>query len=245
LQRQRRGIQAAAIALTLGLALHGMAGAKTIRFSGYDWTVRSGTGGPGPCTWSESNVAVDANGDLHLKLKEMGKSWSCAEIESVRRLGFGAYQFWVVGAIDRLDPNVVLGLFNYPTPDLGPDGTNELDVEIARWGDPAAPNLNFTAWPARAGLPPAGKSYFFSLDGTYTTHRFTWSGRGIRFQSLNGHRNDDQSPIAAWSFVPPKPARRVPQHPEPVHLNLWLHNGLPPTDGKEVEIVIRSFTYKP
>jgi hypothetical protein len=44
-------------------------------------------------------------------------------------------------------------------------------------------------------------------------------------------------PIATWRFAPPKP--------EPVHLNLWLHNGLPLTDGKAVEIVIRSFTYKP
>lgn len=246
MRRQKRGIQATTIALALGLSRHGLAEAKTLRFAGYDWTVKSGNGlGPGPCDWRDSNVAVDTDGNLHLKLSKAGNTWTCAEVESVRRLGFGTYQFWVIGQIDTLDPNVVLGLFNYPAPGQGPDGTNEIDIEVAQWGDPNAPNLGFTAWPPKAGPQPANKSYFFSLDGTYTTHRFIWRSSNIFFQSLYGHRNDDQSPIATWRFAPPKPARRIPQKPEPVHLNLWLHNGLPPTDGKAVEIVIRSFTYKP
>ena len=54
-------------ALALLPALHGAAGAATLHFAGYDWTVKSGDGlGPGPCDWRESNVWVDAEGDLHL-----------------------------------------------------------------------------------------------------------------------------------------------------------------------------------
>jgi hypothetical protein len=45
-------------------------------------------------------------------------------------MGFGRYQFWIEGRVDRLDPNVVLGLLNYPTPDVGPDATNEIDIDI-------------------------------------------------------------------------------------------------------------------
>ena len=57
-------------------------------------------------------------------------------------LGFGRYQFQVIGRIDQLDPNVVLGLFKYPTPDVGPDGTNEIDIEFAQWGRATANNAD-------------------------------------------------------------------------------------------------------
>jgi hypothetical protein len=232
-------------ALAFSLTLHGAA-AATLHFAGLDWTVKEGDGlGPGPCDWKASNAFVDSGGDLHLRITHDGASWSCAEVESTKSLGFGTYQWWVIGEIDTLDPNVVLGLFNYPPPEVGPDGTNEIDIEIARWGISDAPNLNFTVWPARAPIPPAGATFHFSLDGTYTTQRFTWSSKSLYFQSLNGHRNDNRSPIGRWRFTPPYPARRIPQHPIPVHMNLWLVDGKPPTDGREVEIVIHSFTYRP
>jgi hypothetical protein len=232
-------------ALAVSLTLHAAA-AKTLRFAGLDWTVKEGDGlGPGPCDWKESNVFVDSAGDLHLRISHDGRSWSCAEVESVRSFGFGTYQWWVTGAIDTFDPNVVLGLFDYPPPAVGPDGTNEIDIEIAKWGIPDAPNLNFTVWPAKAPIPPAGATFHFSLDGTDTTQRFTWTSKSLYFQSLNGHRDDNRSPIGRWKFAPPFPARRIPQHPIPVHMNLWLVDGKPPTDGREVEIVIHGFKYKP
>jgi hypothetical protein len=31
----------------------------------------------------------------------------------------------------------------------------------------------------------------------------------------------------------------------PVHLNLWLFKGLPPKDGREVEIVVQAFEFTP
>ena len=134
------------------MAAYASSSAKTIRFSGYDWKVKFGTHeGPGPNNWSENNVWVDQNGYLHLKLTQQGDRWYCAEVLTQDRLGFGRYQFWVVGRVDRLDPNVVLGLFNYPTPDVGPDGTNEIDIEFAQWGKPEAPIGNYTVWPAREG----------------------------------------------------------------------------------------------
>lgn len=238
-------VQTLLAAAALLLAAAG-AGATTLHFSGYDWTVKSGNDlGPGPCDWSDSNAWVDASGALHLKISNVDGAWYCAEIESVQRLGFGEYQFWVEGAIDTLDQNVVLGLFDYPTPDVGADGTNEIDIEIARWGHPEWPNLNYTVWPAQAGLAPGSKTYSFSLNGTFTTQRFTWRRGSILFRSLNGHRNDNQFPIAKWSYAPAKAAKHIPQKPLPVHLNLWLFEGHPPTDGQEVEIVIRSFTYRP
>jgi len=134
------------------IAANASSPAKTLRFAGYDWVAKSATHeGPGPNNWNENNVWVDQGGYLHLKLTKQGDRWYCAEVLTKDRLGFGRYQFWVVGRLDRLDPNVVLGLFNYPTPDVGPDGTNEIDIEFAQWGKPEAPIGNYTVWPAREG----------------------------------------------------------------------------------------------
>ena len=44
------------LGLGLLLASGSLVAAKTIQFGGYDWTVRSGQGGPGSNTWDEANV---------------------------------------------------------------------------------------------------------------------------------------------------------------------------------------------
>ncbi len=221
------------------------ASGSTLWFSGYQWDVRSGTGGPGPNNWDRANVWVDAQGALHLKLANQGGTWSCAEVSTRKRLGFGRYQFQVIGRIDQLDRNVVLGLFNYPTPDVGGDGTNEIDIEFARWGDQANPIGNYTVWPARAGLAERSHTFPFALTGTFTTHRFTWNSRQIFFQSLYGHRNDNRNQFASWVYKPAAYSKYIPQKPLPVHLNLWLYRGLPPTDGQTVEVIVKRFTFTP
>ncbi|HXJ92437.1 MAG TPA: Mu transposase C-terminal domain-containing protein [Terriglobia bacterium] len=140
--------------------------------------------GPGPNNWNENNVWVDQGGHLHLKLTRQGDRWYCAEVLSKDRMGFGRYQFWIEGRVDRLDPNVVLGLLNYPTPDVGPDGTNEIDIEFAGWGKPEAPVCNYTVWPARAGLRRANKRFPVELKDEYTSHTFIWNSAGVTFQTL-------------------------------------------------------------
>ncbi len=217
-----------------------------IRFSGYEWEVRdSGLSGPGPNLWDGDNVWLDETGDLHLKITHADDGWHCAEVTMTQRLGFGTYQFQVIGRIDLLDPNVVLGLFNYPTEDVGPDATNEIDIEFARWGNQDADNGSYTVWPVQAGLSQTSKSFPFTLSGTYTTHRFTWRSDEIFFQSLAGHRDDAENLIADWHYEPEDAAQHISQQPMPVHINLWLFQGQAPTDGQEVEIVIHKFTFTP
>ena len=196
------------IALGFLLAAPASSPAKTIRLAGYEWIVKSGTNqGPGPNNWNENNVWVDQDGHLHLKLTKQGGRWYCAEVLSKGRLGFGRYQFWIVGRVDRLAPNVVFGLFNYPTPDVGPDGTNEIDIEFAKCGKPEAPMGNYTAWPAREGLRRANKRFSVELKGEYTTttHRFMWNSTGATFQSLHGHHDDCADQFAGWLYQPQEP----------------------------------------
>ena len=223
---------------------------RTIKFSGYEWDVRAaGLGGPGPNTWDDANAQVDDKGWLHLELTSVTNAagnteWHCVELSTQQRLGFGRYQFQVIGRIDKLDRNVVLGLFKYPTPDVGKDGTNEIDIEFAQWGRATANNADYVVFPA--SLPRVkgdNIEFMVALKGDYTTHRFLWESSQVTFQSLHGHRDDDSDEFESWQYAPNQ-ARLIPQQPTPVRINLWLFRGMPPSDGAEVEIVISQFTFK-
>ena len=223
--------------------------AKTISFGGYEWEVRpSGNGGPGPNAWNPHNVWIDKAG-LHLKISRVRKGnttqWQCAELSTKQSLGFGTYQFQVTGPIDRLDRYVVLGLFDYPSPDVGPDGTNEIDIEFAHWGHADAPIGNYTIYPAFGERAPKdGHAFAFTLKGDDTTQRFVRTAASVSLKSLQGHHNDDTGEIAAWVYSP-LDKRLIPQKPLPVHINLWLFQGKAPADGKEITITIKKFTFTP
>jgi hypothetical protein len=219
---------------------------KTLTFSGYQWDVRgAGSGGPGPNEWSADNVWVDSSGNLHLLISERNGKWDCAQVATRERFHFGKYQFQVVGRVDQLDKNVVFGLFNYPPSDVGPDGSNEIDIEFTRWGNASNRIGNYTVWPADGSLDRAAKTFSFTLNGTYTTHRFDWSSKQVNLSSQHGHRDDNRYRFASWTYKPRNYQDYIPQEPLPVLINLWLFEGRPPSDGEEVEIIISSFTYTP
>ncbi len=220
--------------------------AKTLKFSGFDWKVRgAGKGGPGPNQWDAQNVWLDSQGYLHLKIRKVGAEWRCAELSTTTRQGFGMYSFALIGRPDTFDSNIVLGLFTYPTPDVGTDGTNEIDIEFAHWGNPKWNIGNYTVYPA-SGPAPENKSHTFpfTLNGDTSLHRFRWVSDRIVYDSYQGHIVRPEQRIATWTYAP-MDSRLIPQKPVPLHLNLWLFQGKPPTDGKEVEVVIKSVTYTP
>jgi len=216
-----------------------------IRFGGCEWQVRMGQGGPGPNTWDERNVWLDSTGGLHLKISHREGQWACAEITTRQRLGFGRYQFEINSRLDQLDDNVVLGLFNYPTADVGSDATHEIDMEFAHWGDARNPVGNYTVWPVEKSLKQTTRAFPVTLASDATTHRFEWGSSRVRFQSLRGWRDDDREEFSHWVFEPKDAARSIAQKPMPVHLNLWLFRGLAPKNGREVEIVVHAFTFVP
>jgi hypothetical protein len=240
-----------------------MGDTKILNFSGYDWQVRPDeTGNPGPDipnNWRSNNVWVDEDGLLHLKITQENGKWYCAEIHTIKNLGFGKYQFHVIGRIDRFDPNIVLGLFNFEE-GAPKNGKNEIDIEIARWGNSGDTNGQFKVWPSDPSVPqlPDCKElpdclpdcedtykFSFSLNGTYTTHRFVWTSEKVDFQSLHDHTNNNEFQIEAWSYQRDVSSKRIPQQPLRVHINLWLYDGKPPTDEKEVEVIIKNFQFTP
>ncbi len=223
-------------------AVHG----ATLEFSGHTWNVRAtGYGGPGPNHWDEQHAWVDEAGALHLKLAIRHGRCHGAEVSTQAALGFGAYRFEVVGALNRLNKNVVLGLFNYPER-AGLDGTNEIDIEFARWGRAANRPGNYTVWPAQKGYAYTTRSFPIAATSNVTTHHFTWAATEVAFESWEGGVAEASVRLAGWHFQPVQEARkRIPQRPHPVHLNLWCFRGWVPSDRREVEVVIRSFQFTP
>jgi hypothetical protein len=95
--------QAFAIAAaTLAFCIANHARAAALQWAGRSWNVTSG-GMAGVAEGSPSNVSVDENGYLHLKITKSGNTWTAAELFTTEKLGFGTYQWQVDGPIDRFD----------------------------------------------------------------------------------------------------------------------------------------------
>lgn len=221
---------AAAVLLAWGTA----APAGTISFSGYQWNVRSGSGGPGPNNWSDQNVYVDSSNNLHLKLTYDNGQWNAAELVSQQSFGFGTYQFQLQG-LPTLDPYDVFGMFNYG----GQDYTNEIDIEMSTFGGNTGPG-NWTVWPAVSGGPGGDTTQTFNPASGPSTQRFTWSSTQVAFQALDANN----VPYASWTDTPRDPSQSIPQVPMPIHMNLWRFQGNQ-TPGQSVEVVVSSFKFTP
>ncbi|HSC79992.1 MAG TPA: carbohydrate-binding protein [Chitinolyticbacter sp.] len=254
---------AALAALPLALMLISVE-AKTLRWAGYDWNVRAGGGGPGPNNWDENNAWVDASGYLHLKIANRNGSWSSAEVQLLNpaRVGFGTYQFQMLGRPDQLDRNTVFGFFTYPSSDVGPNATHEIDIEFARWGNDSYPWLNYTVYPNEVGIEASWAGSNDALSTDRTTHRFTWLSSGITYQALNGHVgvSDNGGEFLRWQFpkaedpnnwlrrykCPNNDASRcVSQKQQQFLINFWQFEGKAPANGQEAEVVLTGFSYQP
>lgn len=218
-------------------------GNRIISFSGYDWLVRntSGTAGPGPNRFSNStdNVYVDSTGQLHLKITQRDGLWYCASIGALKSLGYGQYKFYISSRLDQLSKDVVAGLFTWD--DDPAYNHREIDIEFSKWGNESNSNSQYT-------VQPYDKATNFSkfntlLSGDYSTHSFNWTQKKISFESYFGHYNVLPSVdflIHSWSYT----GSDIPlKGNEKTAINLWMFNGVTPT--QESELIIKKFEFIP
>jgi hypothetical protein len=220
-----------------------------IDFCGYTWEVtnsESNKWAPGPNFWSNSddNVWVDRDGKLHLRITNKNGVWHSAEVVNTQTLGHGTYRFYIEGRPDQLDPNVVFGLFTYDgQSDDAPDKHyREIDIEFIKWGDPEATNLAYTVQPYTRKQNMAVINA--KLYGTYSTHSFNWKPHQIDFLSVRDHHPAARklSIVNKWSYK----GKDIPgSKNEKVDINLWLYQGKPPINKKEIEMVITKFEFIP
>ena len=156
----------------------------------------------------------------------------CSEVWTRASLGYGEYVFQLTSNVEAYASNVVAGLFTYL------DDAHEIDIEFSRWGVASDPPAQYVIQPgSRSGNLNRCK---LGLTGDYSTHSFTWREGSVFFQSFHGHGTGNGLPpksqlIQQWLCK----SRDIPKAGgEKVHINLWLLQGKPPTDSKEVELII-------
>ena len=212
---------------------------ETITFAGYSWHVRdSDLSNPGPNHWSCSceNVWVDDKGWLHLKIAQRNGKWYSSELSTIQPLGHGKYTFHVDNSVYDVDKNVVLGLFAYK------DDEHEVDIEFSRWGNLKADLTWFTVQPRPYITGYNTYSSKIKLNDKFSTHSFLWSQEAVFFKSLYANHSAEKKELTVNSFTSPVRANAVGAK---AFINLWLFQGKPPSDRKDVEIVIRNFKYTP
>lgn len=225
---------------------------RQITFADKTWNVKYGKNtGPNLNEFSDWNrsVWVDDKGYLHLRMRRQitpeGKTiWWSAEVCEADVTDYGMFRFEVSGWVDRLNPNVVLGLFLYEATNEGK--VDEIDIELARWSNPSARNGQFALQPYynQGNL----KRFRFALTNPTSTHYFDWCPEAIQFKSINGFRAEPSVPAQLfneWVYTgADNPLASVPLR---IHMNLWMTDtpDFKPT-AKEIkngiEVVIRRLT---
>jgi len=218
---------------------------RKIWFSGYEWEVRpySDTlAGPGPnyFSGSEDDVWIDRKGQLHLKITKKDGRWYCSEVMTKVSLGYGRYIFQTTGSPEKLDKNVVVGLFTWDKDSKYYH--REIDIEFAKWGQDEKLNAQYTVQP----WEEAGNIKRFKIDADAgdTTHVFEWNEDYIFFQSFRGH---DISPPSKESIIESwrnTGTNIPPPGNEKVLIDFWLNEGNAPSDGNNAEIVVKAFKFQ-
>ena len=245
--------------------------ANTINFSGITWNVKFDNNnkmGPGPNYFSNAskNVFVDSLGYLHLKITQENGYWNCAEVISQNFYGYGTYVFKIMSNVANIDKNVVYGFFTWDNTTFTEEANSEIDIEFAKWGDSNdSLTLTQSAQPVwfsnpipyyeRTNHAPMPVSKLKSPS----THAFTWTDSVVTWKSYEGLTYPGTNLLSSWRFDKYKQARSkieggnqsraivIPKPGPDTHarINLWLLNGLGPSNQKEVELIVKEFKFIP
>jgi SdrD B-like domain len=204
-----------------------------LNFGGHSWSIKSSITavGPGPNLFATKNATVDDAGNLHLQITNDNGIWYSAEIINTSSFGYGTYRWTAITDLSDLDRNVVLGLFTWNN---SPSYANrEIDIEVAKWGSTTdTTKAQFVVQPSEA---PNHLRRYTQPPGGPSTLQFTWAPGRIDYEVRVGNVLVD-----SWSYV----GSDVPvPGGETARINLWQHQGLPPVNGRPVEIVFTDFDY--
>jgi hypothetical protein len=211
---------------------------KTLQFSGYEWEVRQSASERGGTLnlHDPSNAWVDDQGFLHLRIAKRDADWTNAEVTLTRSLGYGTYMF-VVRDTSALEPAAVFSMFTWDPGGADPNH-REMDIEIARWGDPANKNAQFVVQPYYV---PANV-FRFALPGGVITHSFRWEPGRVLFKTVKGSSAQARAETVAehlyTSGVPSSGGEAVR-----MSLYIFTYTAHPLKNGAEV--VIEKFLYLP
>jgi hypothetical protein len=209
-----------------------------IKFSGYDWGIRTVASNRGGAynLYDPENVWTDSSGALHMKIANKGGRWYCAQLALTRSLGYGTYILTVRDS-SHLEPAAVLSMYTFDEWH-GDQYYREMDVEISRWGDASSQNN------AQFGVQPfyiPGNVYPFKVPAGPLTYSMRWKSGSVTFAAAHASNATTGALVAGHEFTSgvPTPGQ------EEVKLEFYVipSDKHPLQEGSEV--VIEKFEYLP
>ena len=229
----------ALVTIVKGVGPFQFAPVGSLKFSGYDWSVRkiaSDKGGTNNLFDSE-NAWTDKTGALHMQIKKKSGRWSCAEIYLNRSLGYGTYSV-TVRDTSHLDPAAAFSL--YTLDDLAPEQNyREMDIEVHGWGDAA--NKNNAQYSIRPFYYPGNLFLFATPSGTLT-YVLRWEPGHATFKAFRGRSSAAGAQLVSehefTSSIPP-PGKAMPR------LIFFVVASERNPMQKPSEVVVEKFEYLP
>src|SRR6516162_7479662 len=176
-----QGGSVALVTIVKGTGTPQFAPTGSLRFSGYDWNVRTISSDKGGTNnlYDPENAWTDAKGALHLQIKKKDGQWSCAEIFSKQSLGYGTY-IVAVRDTSHLEPAAVFSMFMFDEGDAA-QHYREMDIEVSRWGDVLTKNN------AQYAVQPfynPGNLYAFAVPAGPLTYSLHWESGRATFKTI-------------------------------------------------------------
>ena len=210
----------------------------SLKFSGYDWDVRTIASDKGGMNnlYDAENASTDSSGALHLQIKKKSGRWSCAEIFLKRSLGYGTYVV-TVRDISHLEPAAVFSMFTFDEFNAE-QHYREMDIEISRWGD--AWSKNNAQYVVQPFYNP-GNLFAFAAPAGTLTYSMRWESGRATFKTFRGRTTDPGAPFSEHEFSSGIPS--------PGQTKLRLIYFVVASDKsplqKPSEVVIEKFEYLP
>jgi hypothetical protein len=166
-----------------GVGAPQLAPTGSLKFSGYDWAVRTIASNKGGLNnlYDSQNAWTDASGALHMQIKKKSDMWSCAEIYLNRSLGYGSYSV-TVRDTSHLEPAAIFSMFTFDD-SRSEEHFREMDIEVGGRGDAA--NKNNARYVVQPLYIPANLFAFATPSGTLT-YVLRWEPGRVTFKTFRG-----------------------------------------------------------
>jgi hypothetical protein len=209
---------------------------KTLRFSGYDWSVRNAAHNQAGevCDYDPENAWIDERGRLHLRMGLSGEQWRCSGVSLTRSLGYGTYRFTLLDASAK-PPSVVFAMFTQAERE-DPSDRAEMDIELSQWGK----SHNLTgAFVVQPYYVPENNLHFTAPTGR-ATYMLRWEPGWAEFSATEGLlKRGIRVPHHVFKSGVPVPAT------ETVHMVLYDFHHSQSGLQHPVEVTVEKFEYLP
>ena len=234
-----QGGSVALVTIVKGVGPPQVAPTGSLKFSGYDWSVRTIANDKGGLNnlFDAENAWTDTSGALHMQIKKKSDKWSCAEIYLNRGLGYGTYSV-TVRDTSHIDPAAVFTMYTFED-SAGEQHYREMDLEVSRWGDTA--NKNNAQYVVQPFYIP-GNVFAFTTPSTTLTYVLRWESGHATFKTFRGGSTGAGTQLVSeheFSSGIPEPGNAIPR------LIFYVVASDKNPMQKPSEVVVEKFEYLP